>query len=106
MNYLGLKDETLLQIGEVISSHLAVVNAVIFGSRAKGNYKKYSDIDICLYGSVDPEETERIKIELSDLDIIYKCDVVAYENISNPELKEHITRCGVEFYIAGTKMQT
>ena len=100
MNNFGLKDETLSQIGGVISSHLSVISAVIFGSRAKGTYKKYSDIDICLYGSVDPEETERIKIELSDLDIIYKCDIVVYENIKNPELKEHIARCGIEFYTA------
>ena len=98
MSDFGLKYEVLQQISKVIGNHPVVVGAAIFGSRAKGTHKKYSDIDICLYGPVDPGETERIKSELSELDVIYNFDLVAFDSINNLELQEHITRCGVEFY--------
>ena len=98
MNGFGLNDEVLRQISGVVGNHPAVVSAAIFGSRAKGNHKKYSDIDICLYGPVSPEEAERIRSELLELDVIYNFDVATFDSIENLELRGHITRCGVEFY--------
>jgi predicted nucleotidyltransferase len=81
-----------------VLSNANVVRAQVFGSRAKGNYKYNSDIDICLFGAVDNVEANRISEELDELPMPYKFDVVSYNSISAPELREHIDRVGVDFY--------
>jgi len=98
MTSFGLKQEVIEQIKVVIARCSKVTRAVIFGSRAKGNYKKYSDIDICLFGKVSSEEAEWVRSELDELNVIYEFDVVSFEEVKSDELKEHIVRCGVEFY--------
>lgn len=46
----GLKDSDLDCIVNSIKSFSEIDKAIIFGSRAKGNYKPGSDIDIAIYG--------------------------------------------------------
>ncbi|GGB58031.1 hypothetical protein GCM10011409_39420 [Lentibacillus populi] len=77
--------------------------AVIFGSRAMGNFKKGSDVDIAVQGEKVTRKT------VADLDFLlneeyplpYFFDVVHYENIKNDKLVEHIDRVGVEMYRKG-----
>lgn len=47
---LGLKDFDLEYIGKVLKKFSEIDKAVAFGSRAKGNYKTGSDVDIAIYG--------------------------------------------------------
>ena len=44
----------------------------IFGSRAKGTYKKTSDIDIAIFQDVNDEDKFKIMNEFDMLNIIYK----------------------------------
>ena len=78
----------------VIETVPAVKKAVLFGSRAMGTHSRYSDIDIALFGEFDFLEVERIKSELEELPVIQKFDVVAYNEIKNSALREHIDRVG------------
>ncbi|MDR3183270.1 MAG: nucleotidyltransferase domain-containing protein, partial [Planctomycetaceae bacterium] len=52
----GLSEETIEKINGVLSQHTAVEKAVIYGSRAKGNYKNGSDIDLTLFGNIAFDE--------------------------------------------------
>jgi len=74
--------------------------AVIFGSRAIGNFKRGSDIDIALYGKkLTSDILNNIKIKLNEqLPIPYFIDIVNYAEIQNENLKEHIDREGKVFY--------
>ncbi|MFA9560242.1 nucleotidyltransferase domain-containing protein [Evansella sp. AB-rgal1] len=47
----GLREEDIQYIKDVLSTYDEDENAFIFGSRAIGNYKKGSDIDIAVNGS-------------------------------------------------------
>ena len=47
----GLPERTVVQICAVLAQYPAVERAVLYGSRAKGNYKPGSDIDLTLYGT-------------------------------------------------------
>ncbi|SUY66782.1 nucleotidyltransferase domain-containing protein [Clostridium tetani] len=49
MNF-GLRESDLEYIVNIISGFDEIEKAYIFGSRAKGNYKPGSDIDIAIYG--------------------------------------------------------
>jgi len=98
MANLGISDEAMRKITDVIASFTFVIRAVIFGSRAKGNYKKYSDVDICLFGEIDAFQAERVRGSLNELNVIYEFDVVAYNNIKTTALREHIDRVGIEIF--------
>jgi len=96
MNKFGIPDDVFAEITGVLNSDPELICVKIFGSRAKGNYKKYSDIDIAIWTNPHTDLTQDIKERLEDLDVIYRFDVVNYNSISNSELKEHIDRVGVE----------
>ena len=76
---------------------------VLFGSRAKGNYKPGSDIDLAVKGDrVSP----RIVAQLADClneetPLPYFFDVVHYETLDNQALVDHIDRVGIVIYSAG-----
>ncbi|MDR1560218.1 MAG: nucleotidyltransferase domain-containing protein [Clostridiales bacterium] len=89
----GISKEVLDSVINIITQNPRVLRAVIFGSRAKGNYKKYSDIDLALFGITQPE-AEDISEILNNLDVIYNFDVRSYDDIQNEELRRHIDRRG------------
>jgi len=95
----GLKEETIKAINSVFASYPQIDKAVIFGSRAKGNYREGSDIDICLFGNIDFVLLQNIEISLDALNLPYTIDLVVYDNIQNEELKEHVDRVSVSFNI-------
>jgi len=90
--------ENIDAISAVFKEAAFVQKAVVFGSRAKGNYAAYSDVDIALYGNIDFLEVESVSCELDELPFIYKFDVVAYNLVKNASLREHIDRVGVVIY--------
>ena len=89
----GLKEETIEKINAVLSGFPEVEKAILYGSRAKGDFKRGSDIDLTLTGSGLTFKTLlRIDNELDDLLLPYQIDLSIIENISNPDLIEHIGR--------------
>jgi predicted nucleotidyltransferase len=78
-----------------------VKQAILYGSRAKGNYRHGSDIDWCLVGeTLTLTQLLKIENEMDDLLLPYKIDLSRLHALDNPELMEHIQRVGVVFYQA------
>lgn len=97
----GLSDETLARIHEVLAAHPEVEKATLYGSRAKGNFRVGSDIDLCLIGAaLSLTEQLQIESELDDLLLPYKVDLSRLHALDNPALIDHIRRVGVTFYEA------
>ncbi|NUQ37956.1 MAG: nucleotidyltransferase domain-containing protein [Caldilineales bacterium] len=96
----GLSEAAIARIHAVLARHPQVEQAVLYGSRAKGNYKTGSDIDLCLYGG--PELTLsvlfRMMNELDDLLLPYSIDLSIFRNVSDPDVIAHIERVGMVFY--------
>ncbi len=92
----GLSEETYDKIKKVISNNTKY-HFLLFGSRARGNYKNTSDIDIAIVGNLTSAEKYKIMNEMDLLDIIYKIDLVFIDEITNSKLLESINRDGVEF---------
>ena len=69
---------------------------ILYGSRAKGNYKKFSDVDITLEGDkLTLSDLFRIQDLLYESDLPYMYDVSIFSKISNPDLVDHIRRRGI-----------
>jgi predicted nucleotidyltransferase len=95
----GLKEQNIESICGIFARHPAVEKAVLYGSRAKGNFKPGSDIDLTLLGeTLTPEELGRIEEELDDLLLPYQIDLSIFRRIENASLREHIERIGVDFF--------
>lgn len=96
----GLTDRTLKIIRRVLANYPNVDRAVIYGSRAKGNYRNGSDIDLTLFGkSLDQKQCSDIDDALDELLLPYMIDLSVYELLSHEGLKEHINRVGKVLYI-------
>ena len=98
----GLDKETEKKIRSVLTSFEAVDKAVLYGSRAKGNYKNGSDIDLTLFGGNLTRETiYKIHDALDELYLPYRFDLSIFGNIKNSDLKEHIERVSKVFFERG-----
>jgi len=96
----GLKESVIQQICAVFAKYPQVAKAILYGSRAKGNYKTGSDIDLTLLGGEELTLRVLYKImnELDDLLLPYMFDLSIFHDISDPDVVEHIQRVGVTFY--------
>ena len=99
----GLPQSAVQKICAVLSRYPQVEKAILYGSRAKGNYKNGSDIDLTLRGGAELTLNVVYKI-LNDLDELllpYTIDLSLFNNIGDPDVIEHIQRVGVTFYQKG-----
>lgn len=95
----GFSTSTLGKLSSVFMRHRAIDSVVIYGSRAKGNYRAGSDIDLTIKGSEIPfDELMQIEDQIDDLMLPYTVDLSQYRLLENADLIAHIDRVGVEIY--------
>ena len=96
----GLKQSDLREIVSVIDSFLEIEQAKIYGSRAMGNYKQASDIDIAIQGAKITHKLEfRLHQILEEETILpYFFDITHYEAITSVALRRHIDDYGIVFF--------
>jgi len=96
----GLRESDMMEIILILQKESMVDSAFFFGSRAKGNYKKGSDVDIVLKGQhLNSEIINSIRYSLNQESLMpYKFDVINYNTINSVELVEHINTAGKIFY--------
>ena len=92
----GLSDENYLKIKNVINK-FSNYEFKIFGSRARGDYKNNSDIDIVVLGDVTQEDEFLILNEFDKLNIIYTIDVIFMKKTEKQSLIDSILKEGVDF---------
>lgn len=93
----GIDLKTLNHILGALLAYPQLAQAKVFGSRAMGNAKLHSDIDLCLYGALSLDDAAKIKAGLES-SIPYSCDIVVYDLLS-PELKAHVDQFGKALYL-------
>lgn len=98
----GLTVDVIERIRAALAGFDQIHIATLYGSRAKGNYKPGSDIDLTLTtaGELPKSFLNRVAVALEELDLPYSFDISLLQYIDNPNLIDHINRVGVEFYSA------
>lgn len=95
----GLSAATVAEIHEVLARFPEVEKAVLYGSRAKGNFKHGSDVDLTLLGpSLTLNILGKIQDELEDGLLPYRFDISILDQITQADLIDHIRRVGIAFY--------
>jgi uncharacterized protein len=90
---------------EVFKKHPCIAKVRVFGSRAKGNFRRESDVDLAIYGDVDAVLASLVASELDELPLPYQFDVQAYPCIKHAPLREHINRVSQSFFVSGSSTQ-
>lgn len=97
--HCGLKPHVIDQITSALRAYPEVELAILYGSRAKGNFRDGSDIDLTLTGkALTYRLMTRIEDKIDDLLLPYLFDISILSHIENPNVVEHIHRVGITFY--------
>lgn len=95
----GLTNSELKHLCGVFAHYSHVGQAILYGSRAKGNYKPFSDVDITLVGyELTREDLNNILLEIDDLLLPYQVDLSLFHKLKNEALIDHIRRRGIVIY--------
>ena len=97
----GLSDKTINLINEIFAGYSGIEKVLIYGSRARGDYRNGSDIDLTIIGDISFQDKTRISGLIYNLPIPYTCDLSIFKDIKNENLVEHIERVGLVFYERG-----
>lgn len=99
MPAFGLTDKTITTIRQIFAEFPKVEKAILYGSRAKGNYKHGSDIDMTLAGEMlDINTLGSIANRFDESSIPYQVDLSILDQLKHAGLRAHIERVGVVFY--------
>ena len=92
----GLTENSYEKIKEIVNTYKDY-SFKVFGSRARGDNKPNSDIDIAVEGEISTEKQKEIMNCFDSLDIPYMIDIVFICDLEKEELLESIKRDGVAY---------
>ncbi len=92
-----LSPTVIAKLTRIFSTYPELIEVRLFGSRATGKAKAYSDIDLATRGIVD-DRLGRLALDLEDLNIPQICDLKTYESIKSALLNQHIDTFGMVIY--------
>jgi uncharacterized protein len=91
-------NEKLIQSIQAIGRAYLIRKIVLFGSRARGEAKPTSDIDLAVYELPEFKERGRFVCCLDDLPTLLKLDLVFINDDTDYKLVENIRKDGVVVY--------
>ena len=95
MTQFGLSDKTLETVRAILATCPELEKALVYGSRAMGNYRTGSDIDITLIGAqLNMDMLFKLVRLFDESNLPYMVDLSIMANINNPNLIDHIKRVG------------
>ncbi len=94
--HCGIPAKAWARIAAVLAAQPKITRTRLFGSRAKGNLRPASDIDLCI-DAQDLNLPEKLALDqaLDDLMLPWKVDLAVWQMIDQPALREHIDRVGL-----------
>lgn len=95
----GLSTPDCIGLKGVFAQYPDIQQVVLYGSRAKGNFRANSDIDLTIIGDLNWQKFTQLESELDDLLLPYKIDLSLFAHLENTHLIEHIKRVGKVFYL-------
>ncbi len=95
----GIGQRNLGRLNAIFAAHPAVLRVLLYGSRAKGNFRAGSDIDLCLDApDMSWQELLAIDTEIDDLLMPWKVDLAHQQKLESSALLADIQRVGVQVY--------
>lgn len=96
-NKFGIEEEIYEEMLNIFSKIIEIKKVILFGSRAKQNYKSTSDIDLAVELEQDEKKLLLIRM-LDEMRCALKFDVLNIKNIRNEQLINDIKNEGIIIY--------
>lgn len=84
---IQLEDRHLKIVKEILSE--LAVQVSVFGSRAKGTAKRFSDLDLVVMGEIDRTTLRKLTEQFEESDLPFKVDIVVWDKIDS-NFQDHI----------------
>ena len=98
----GMTDDELKLLCSLFARHKEIEQVILYGSRARGTHKPFSDVDITLLGiGLTRSHLSRLMADLDESSLPYFFDISLFAKLTNPDLIEQIERTGVVLYQRG-----
>ena len=97
LSQFGIPNALLQKMSETFSKYPDIQKVTLFGSRATGNFRNGSDIDLSI-STQKPDLIATLRVELDDLNSPYMIDLVDENNLTNQALLKQIRESGVVIY--------
>ena len=95
----GIRESHWQRMQGIFRHHSNIERVILYGSRAKGTNRSYSDIDITLVGSaLTFDELSKIEREIDDLLLPFFFDISIYNKLTNEKFIASIDRTGIPIY--------
>ncbi len=96
----GLTENHRKIINEIFDKYPQVKKVLVYGSRAKGNYREGSDIDMTIVEDEKIPFDVLLKIvnDFDDSMLPFLVDISIFSKLTNPDLIEHISHVGKVIY--------
>lgn len=97
----GLDESVINSLAQAFSRHARIGAVLLYGSRATGDFRLDSDIDLTIMGDELTEfQLLQLASDIEDLALPLYVDLSLYNEIDSPELLGHIHQVGKVFYRA------
>lgn len=96
-NNFGINNDVYSSILDVLRNFPSILEVKIFGSRARGDYSKTSDIDLAVKFE-NEHNILRLIDKLEEIRCILKFDIIDVDSISNQLLLKNINKDGIVIY--------
>ncbi len=95
----GLPPHAMAGLQSVFRNHPPIRSVTLYGSRAKGNFRHNSDIDLMLTApDMTWSEFNRVEQEIDDLLLPWKVDLALLHHVENQDLLNHVERVGIDIF--------
>jgi proline iminopeptidase len=95
----GLSGDVRSDLSSVFRRFAEIQQVRIFGSRASGHYSSGSDIDLAVLApTMTTDRFTQLWNDIDALPLVFKIDLLHWDTLENPVLKEKIMSEGLLFY--------
>lgn len=96
---VNIDDKVLKELSKIFNNYYRVQKVLIFGSRARRDNKKTSDVDLAVFSEdISDREFNLLVDEINEIDTALSFDVVHFEKLKKDSLKENIIKDGILIY--------
>ncbi|NKF06717.1 nucleotidyltransferase domain-containing protein [Clostridium gasigenes] len=94
-----LDEKLIIELQNIFNQYIEVEKVILFGSRARGDNKYNSDIDLCLFGkNINHLTHAKVSMDIEETNTPLSFDILNFNELSKKELIENIISEGIQIY--------
>ncbi|MGG5255143.1 nucleotidyltransferase family protein [Neobacillus sp. SM06] len=105
-NDTGISLKFLQELRQFCCENTMIDKVILFGSRARGDYRKTSDIDLAIFTNhASHQQQNVIHHSINEMSTPLKIDVLFFDRLTKAKLKSNILNEGVIIYEKGAGLR-